>query len=172
MSVKSIILLTLISLAGAAIPSPAKGPTLKQTLEWLQVKTGKWYRETKNFSLKEYAILTQSWENLENGRVVYNIYANKALKIQYTFYLYDLDEKTVNVIPHNRNYYDVEVKTEEEKELIKISIQGSTDDYPWVNVLCFRINSRENAERHANALKHAIILSKIARNFKTQEEIF
>ncbi len=172
MSLKTILFLSFLCLFAFDSSSLAKSPSLKQTLEWLEVKTGKWYRQTKNYSFKEYAILTQSWENRDNGKVIYNIYANKELKIQYTFYLYDLNELTVNIIPHNKDYFDVEVKTLDEKELINFIISESPDDYPWVNTICFRINSRENADRYANALKHAIILSKTMKSLQKQEEIF
>jgi|GEM_PF-3536639 len=172
MPVKTIILLSFLSLSVLVNSGLAKEPSLKQTLEWLQVKTGKWYRETKNYEFKEWAILTQSWENEGDGKVIYKIYANKDRRIQYVFYLYDLNEKTVNVIPHNKNYFDVEVKTIEEKELINFTIKDISQDYPWVNTMCFRINSRENADRYANALKHAIILSKTMKSLRKQEEIF
>ena len=168
-------LLCIILLAGWAgqSASQTQDPSFRETMDWLQAKTQKWYREVINYEDKPFEIFTQELTYNDEGQVVYTIFANEIWRYRYTFYLSDLDVKSIQISPQENRYFMIEVHTIGLSNFVKLE---SNTDYkitnPWVNHVFLRITSREDGERYANALKHAVKLSQGRRKTKPDDDIF
>lgn len=168
---KSLVLAVILFTACPAFTADKK-PTYRETLKWLEIKTEKWYRQTINFSHDSYRIYTQTWQNSGYDKVIYTIFTNDVDAMKYTFYLSDLNPSSITIYPHGEDSFDVEVVTELQRELIKYEIMGMENHYPWIKKLAVRINSKEDAERYVNALRHAIIEAKKNKETKPENDIF
>ena len=168
---QSLILAVILFTAGQAFTADKK-PSYRETLKWLETKTEKWYRQTRNYSHDSYRIYTQTWQNEGHDKVIYTIFANEVDAMKYTFYLSDLNPTTVSIYPHGGDFFDVEVTTDHQRELIKYEIMGAENLYPWIKKLSIRINSKEEAERYVNALRHVIVEAKKNKVTKPKNDIF